>query len=707
MLLMSSAFLAFCLAAFVSPTFCQTCSSDDFGVAYNGNTIFSVSSLNHTCMCANFASDGHAQFQNANISSLTVDTLTASISGIQVPAGVLIDLGYGAPGRQPDAGKIGYGTPIDSASLNIIGKGSLGGSRRVKLVDNVAIGDLATIDGGYTCGGVRGYYYANKQLREPYACTSLDATLQMAYGGSGLCAACNGGGVQCYGFSARWAGYVLAPVTGNVTLSVMSDDGVRLWWNDDPTPIIDAWWTQNATTFTAVVNMVQGTFYAFRLEYFQDTGAYFLMLQWSWNQTIATIPASNLCTASGVRVAAGTSRFDGQVTFNGAVFFSDGIGSPAAVTTVQGPLAVKGSATISAGLSLTGGASLDSVTVAGASVLNGAVTSNANVAITGTRTLDVGGRSTFTGAVNVGAAGASGDGNAGIAGTLAVQGSTTLAGGVSVTGGASLSSLTVSGTSTFNGAVTSNNDVAITGTRTLSVGGTSTFVGAVNFGSAGATGNSNVGIAGTLNVLGTSAFGGAANFGAAGISGAGNVGIAGALTVNGALTAGSVTTANAVSAGSASVTNALTAGSITTNGLLIANNVMTGGDISINRNVYASGCAGFNVFNVRALYTKSSANSQCSLAFPGSIAILVPATYRGATGNAICNVDSSSGTKYRTCKGVAYMYMVETNGVGYYGPSNPSCSAALCSPWPWASEGGPNTLDGEWSTGFHLVCCGP
>eukprot|EP01116_Phalansterium_solitarium_P016885 TRINITY_DN4018_c0_g1_i5.p1 TRINITY_DN4018_c0_g1~~TRINITY_DN4018_c0_g1_i5.p1 ORF type:complete len:886 (-),score=210.48 TRINITY_DN4018_c0_g1_i5:226-2883(-) len=536
--------LLVCSFIILPPVIGQPCNSKDFGVAYNGNTIFSVSSVNNTCLCDNFASSGQVVFQNANVTSLTVGTLTASSGGIQVPAGVLIDLGYGAPGRQADAGKIGYGTPVSSSSLNIAGKGTAAGARRVRLVDIAEVGDLVTVGGSYDCTGLRGFYYSNMQLREPYACTSVDATLVMAYGGGGACGACNGG-IQCTSFSTRWSGYVLAAYTGTVTLSAMADDGVRVWWNNNNTPVIDAWQVQNTTTYSAAVDMVQGTYYPFRVEYFQSVASYFLMVQWSWpGQATTTVPAANLCTASGVRVVAGTSTFDGQVTFNGPAFFSSGIGSPGAVSTVNGPLAVSGAATVLSGLGVIGGASLDSLTVSG--------------------------RSTFTGAVNVGAAGVTGNGNVGVAGTLNVLGQASLAAGAAVAGGVSVTSGTTSlqattvaggfsvtsGSTNLAGGATVANGLSVTsGTTSLAAGATvagglsvtsgstSLAAGATVAGglsvtsgttSVGAVTSGNVAITGSLSVSTTSTFTGTATFnGASTFAAVQQVTMNGSVAING------------------------------------------------------------------------------------------------------------------------------------------------------------------------------
>jgi MSHA biogenesis protein MshQ len=56
-------------------------------------------------------------------------------------------------------------------------------------------------------------------------------------------------GYNADNFSARWTGKVKAPITGSITFSTVSDDGVRLWIDNNL--IIDNWTVHGDTTNTA------------------------------------------------------------------------------------------------------------------------------------------------------------------------------------------------------------------------------------------------------------------------------------------------------------------------------------------------------------------------------------------------------------------------------------------------------------------------
>eukprot|EP01116_Phalansterium_solitarium_P023799 TRINITY_DN851_c1_g1_i1.p1 TRINITY_DN851_c1_g1~~TRINITY_DN851_c1_g1_i1.p1 ORF type:complete len:321 (+),score=39.25 TRINITY_DN851_c1_g1_i1:167-1129(+) len=226
------------------------------------------------------------------------------------------------------------------------------------------------------------------------------------------------------------------------------------------------------------------------------------------------------------------------------------------------------------------------------------------------------------------------------------------------------------------------------------------------------------------STFGTATFGGAANFGGSSVTGNGNVGISGALTVNGAVSSGSVTISGALSANSATISGLLittgnimtaggisangllTAGSINTNGALTAGSLGSGGDVVINRNVYAGGCSVSSTYNVRSIYTKTQANTQCGSAYTGSAAIMVPATYRGRTGTEICAADTASTGRRPTCRGTVFVYLTETNTWGYSSPGNVACSVPACQWWPWAHNAAtPSSYDSDWTTDFFIVCC--
>ena len=77
-------------------------------------------------------------------------------------------------------------------------------------------------------------------------------------------------------FSVRWTQDVSFN-PGIYRFNATADDGVRLWVNNEL--VIDEWQNQAATTYTAVVNIPDGTV-PVRMEYYEDQGAAVAQLDW-------------------------------------------------------------------------------------------------------------------------------------------------------------------------------------------------------------------------------------------------------------------------------------------------------------------------------------------------------------------------------------------------------------------------------------------
>lgn len=86
-------------------------------------------------------------------------------------------------------------------------------------------------------------------------------------------------GIPGNNWSARWLGQVQAETTTDYTFVTMSDDGVRLWVNNQL--LIDNWTYHGTTTDRAVIHLTSGQKYDLRLEYFQGGGGSVMKLLWS------------------------------------------------------------------------------------------------------------------------------------------------------------------------------------------------------------------------------------------------------------------------------------------------------------------------------------------------------------------------------------------------------------------------------------------
>ncbi|MBZ0281796.1 MAG: hypothetical protein K8L97_13740 [Anaerolineae bacterium] len=97
-------------------------------------------------------------------------------------------------------------------------------------------------------------------------------------------------------FSVRWTGQVQPLYTETYTFTTQSDDGVRLWVNNQL--IIDDWQVQGTTINTGTITLNANQFYDIRMEYFEDAGYADAQLSWgSPSQTGEIIPASQLYPA--------------------------------------------------------------------------------------------------------------------------------------------------------------------------------------------------------------------------------------------------------------------------------------------------------------------------------------------------------------------------------------------------------------------------
>ncbi|WP_158847973.1 glycoside hydrolase family 3 protein [Algibacter sp. L1A34] len=78
--------------------------------------------------------------------------------------------------------------------------------------------------------------------------------------------------------SMRWTGYIKPNFSGTYKIGVNSDDGIRLWLNNEL--VVDAWHNRGTTTDQVEINMEAGEKYAIKLEYFDNGGDAVCQLLW-------------------------------------------------------------------------------------------------------------------------------------------------------------------------------------------------------------------------------------------------------------------------------------------------------------------------------------------------------------------------------------------------------------------------------------------
>jgi hypothetical protein len=110
-------------------------------------------------------------------------------------------------------------------------------------------------------GAWRGEYFANRNLQGAPSFTRDDANIDFVWGANSP-----GAGIPADDFSVRWTRWYLIDVPGNWTFTTITDDGVRLFVDDQI--VIDAWSDQTLTARSATLNL-SPSFHLVRMEYYE------------------------------------------------------------------------------------------------------------------------------------------------------------------------------------------------------------------------------------------------------------------------------------------------------------------------------------------------------------------------------------------------------------------------------------------------------
>lgn len=241
------------------------------------------------------------------------------------------------------------------------------------VVHTAAVDLLAQWIGALPNGsGLKGEYWTNqdKTLTGTPTVTRTDVVVDFNWGAGSPDAS-----VTADRFTARWSGKVQPAVSETYTFFTTTDDGVRLWVNNQL--LIDQWIDQGPTEWSGTIALAVGTQYDVRLEYFENGGGAEAHLRWSSPSIAKTVvpmyrlfPASGtgqtfaslvVTPASATVVNGGSVRFRGEARDSGGAPLASqptitwsvsGGGSIAADGTftpsiVGGPYTVTGSATVS------------------------------------------------------------------------------------------------------------------------------------------------------------------------------------------------------------------------------------------------------------------------------------------------------------------------------------------------------------------------
>ncbi len=143
--------------------------------------------------------------------------------------------------------------------------------------------------------GLKGEYYSSLDFKG-YKVTRLDSRISFDWGTGSPAWIPNHDK-----FSVRWSGQIKPAYSEQYTFHVISDDGARLWVNNQL--IIDEWKTRAATEYEGSISLTANKKYNIKLEYFDQKNDACVKLLWSGNhQEKEIIPASRLYPVMGAEV---------------------------------------------------------------------------------------------------------------------------------------------------------------------------------------------------------------------------------------------------------------------------------------------------------------------------------------------------------------------------------------------------------------------
>lgn len=157
----------------------------------------------------------------------------------------------------------------------------------VTVIDAIGKTDTETVIIEVTSPGLEGTYFDNMDLTAPVL-TRIDPTIDFDWGSGSPDPS-----IGADTFSARWLGTVEPIYTETYTFHALTDDGFRLWIDDQP--VIDSWVDQAPTERSGSIALTAGTRHALRVEYYENGGGAVARLSWSSpSQPKEIVPAERL-----------------------------------------------------------------------------------------------------------------------------------------------------------------------------------------------------------------------------------------------------------------------------------------------------------------------------------------------------------------------------------------------------------------------------
>jgi hypothetical protein len=169
---------------------------------------------------------------------------------------------------------------------------------------------------GLVGDGLKGEYFNGKDF-DTKIFVRVDPTISFDWG-SGSPQADANTKLNADNFSVRWTGSILVPETGEYTFHVMSNDGGRLFVNDQK--IMERWADGEQTVDSIKIQLTEGQLYPIKFEMYEGAGSSRCRIQW-------TTPSGTKETVPQQYLFSGTAEGDGlkgvyynKVDFDSKVF---------------------------------------------------------------------------------------------------------------------------------------------------------------------------------------------------------------------------------------------------------------------------------------------------------------------------------------------------------------------------------------------------
>jgi len=120
--------------------------------------------------------------------------------------------------------------------------------------------------------GLNAQYYSGMNF-ETLRRSTIDSTINFNWAGNAP-----NGYVGADNFSVRWTGQIQPRTTGTYTFFINSDNGRRLWINDQL--IIDQWISDYGVEYSGTISLTANQKYNIKVEYFEEIGGASCMLEW-------------------------------------------------------------------------------------------------------------------------------------------------------------------------------------------------------------------------------------------------------------------------------------------------------------------------------------------------------------------------------------------------------------------------------------------